>query len=290
MALKPQLYGSNGTYAASQFVESIVSPYNQISYDDSNTNVTAASTATRRVSMFAQEGDSLDIIVLSNTNFLSNWASIATTPISYTVTETDRIEDTTHARGMQRFVVSNVANGNVTVTATWGTSKPIQGLIVRQIGNTAGPDLTGSANNWQPTPGTGSNTVTSGAPQLSSPNTRFLFLGISQDTAANNSDAVSPGNGWTNDAVFAAAGTLCCRCSHKTVTANNTGDAVHSSATVNEDHLAIISTFVERQPCSMRVYGGNNTVQVGQLIEVAGWTRPQICSNGAFITPKFVEG
>ena len=290
MALKPQLYGANGTFAASQFIESNSAIYNLVSMDDQNTNASSASVTVRQVALFPQDGDCLEVIVYSNTNFAGNWGTLTVTP-SFAFTETDRIEDTTHARGLQRFVVPNVTGGQPVFTKiTWGTSKTIQGLTARCIGNTSGPDPNARANVWTVAPGTGANAFNTGlTPNSIYPNgTPLLFTALSQDTAANNQDNLSGGNGWTTDGIVAAASTLVARVAHKSVTVN-TGDSMKITCTVNEDHLGITGAFVQRYGAQMRIYG-NNSVQLGQLIEKAGWTRPQICSNGSFITPKFVEG
>lgn len=289
MALKPQLYGSNGTYAASQFIESNTAIFNTISVDDRNTNATVSSISTRKVALFPQDGDCVEVIVYSNTNFAANWGVLTTQP-AFSFTETDRIEDTTHARGLQRFVVPNLANGTVFFTITWGTAKTQMGLTAILIGNTAGPDLNAHANVWNPTPTAAANGFNTGlTPNADVPNgTPMMFTASSQDTAANNQDALTNGNGWTTDGIVGAVSTLVTRIAHKLVTSNN-GDSMKITPTVSEDHLGITGCHVQRYPAQMRLYANNN-VQVGQLVEKAGWTRPQICSNGTFVTPKFVEG
>lgn len=294
MALKPQLYGANGTLQASQFIEYNGAAFGPVGEIDHIAASSSGSQTTRVVSIAHNTGDSLDIYATGNTLGTSNFPTITTNPI-YTVTERDRLEDTTHSRSLQRFTVDNLDatqnNGVVAITATWGTASTKVGLHVRLIGNTSGA-LNTHANNWQTNPGTGVGGVTTGFCLTLEPRiTKNVFLtAYFHDSASNNQDVIAGiGNGWAiSDGTAVAGSTLCARISSKTVTTSNSDQAT-LTATVDEDHLSIMGAFGERIFTPMRIFG-NNSIQVGEIVEKAGWARPQICSNGTYITTQFVEG
>lgn len=173
-------------------------------------------------------------------------STIVSVPVE-TITLRDTITDTTNSQIGLDYTVDNVASGSHTITVTFNSATAaFRYIAVKEIGGTSGYDAAATAahaGQFQPTPGTGTDGLSSGNTSTLSTQPA-LASGFSMDSTGGATPAA--GTGFTSDGtgcLFGGATNLV-RGENKRVTAT-TALAATYTAGINEPHITIVAVFKE---------------------------------------------